>query len=1010
MKRIFLVGCLTLALAPLAWAGSAYYINNGQVNAFVTNVPQIDATNFVNNGLFNIFLQPTATTGFQSTQGGPPFDFSDTLNFTNTGGMFCDLGFLFENQPANLGTATMSSNFVNTSTGAIYANSFNSPFSSEIFIGGFPTLTVNAANIISPGLLDVGQNGLLSLNGNHIDLTRGSLGIDGLQSFGNGNGFFFFLGTQTTFANFGLFSDFWGLGMQSNTLKIPDVTLPNVDSSPFQATFFPSYAVVLNEDVFVPDATAYANTNEINASNFTYQVVFVGGTNTNITVSVGFEDSGTAFAIPTVQWLSVVTNNFGVTTTNTLYLQDEFGAQTNFALYTFFTGNSGAPQFSPTNYLFTPFDPTFGGFGFLSPGNAVYDPNVFFVQTGGLPATNQYSAWEVSVQPETFQPDPTVPGQTLYNIPGRIVLQASNYLDLTLATVSGPNYLNVTSTNHFVGSAQAQIESPNMDVNVGTTNGHLFVTNLVAPFLPRLNGTIDLYSARWTNVVNGVTNAFHILMVDSRLSGTALPLVQNFLVRSTNVVISDQLNIASNLLINATSLTITSNAPGSPAPFGELNLISPNIIWSNSLPALQYLTNSGVIIANNTTYFAEVENPPYFSNSFDGPYQAVVNHGTISTSGNTIWANYFENTGSGVTTNTNNFPITINTNIATLASSFGPISIQSPTAIMLNDDVFVTNGSLTIAAGNLTVSNTFIQCSAALTFSPTNSFNAAGSTWTNAWTVGNGINVLVKPPTGDLLGTVVLDSSPTGVNKLVSHVWAGNDFGVSTSGFFDNVALGQLVLNGQGINPTFSFSGSDANSHALYVDQIELLNFATNITQANVGYTAFSVDPNMMVYYADAIANGQDISERLDGSANGHVRWVPGYAGLFSGTNIVLNGVTNPPVNRALVTSRDIDSNGSGTNNYYQLLGGTYPLFTSTSVNLAISRTNHLGTNCMAISWMALFDSTNFLRYKTSLTSTNWITLTNFVQGPANSRVTVIDPVQPNGKRYYRVEIDPQQP
>ena len=41
-----------------------------------------------------------------------------------------------------------------------------------------------------------------------------------------------------------------------------------------------------------------------------------------------------------------------------------------------------------------------------------------------------------------------------------------------------------------------------------------------------------------------------------------LPLVQNFFVRSTNVYISDVVNVASNLLINATSLTITSNAPG----------------------------------------------------------------------------------------------------------------------------------------------------------------------------------------------------------------------------------------------------------------------------------------------------------------------------------------------------------------------------------------------------------------------------------------------------------------
>ncbi len=1008
MKRVFLVGWLTFALARVALGqASSFYINNGQLNAPPSDVPQIDATNFVNNGLFNINLTPVFNQGFNFNS-GPAFDFSDTQNFTNTGSMFCNFGFLFENQPPGNGPTNMSVNFINTSTGAIYANSANAAF--EPFISTtFPTMSILASNVVSPGTLDVGVDGLLNIIGNHVDLSRGSLGIDGVQSFNNLVGFFsFFNNNSTTFADFGIFPDYWGLGTQSNLLRIANVTLPNPSSPIFQVTNFPSYGTG-NQNIFVPGATAFANTNQVNASNFTYQVVFVGGTNTNITVSVGFEDAGADFAVPTVQWLSVITNNFGIVTTNTFYLQDFFGAETNFSLVTTFIGNGDAPLFSPINYVYTPFDPT-GDFSFLPTGNATYDPATFFTDTGGIPNTNQYAALEVLVQPETFQPDPTIPGQTLFNIPGRIVLNASNYMDLTLATVFGPNYLNVTSTNHFVGSAQAQIESPNMDVNVGTTNGLLFVTNLVAPFLPRFNGTIDTYSARWTNVINGVTNAFHILMVDSRLQATALPLVQNFLVRSTNVFISDVVNVASNLLINATSLTITSNAPGSPAPVGELNLISPNIIWSNSLPALKFLTNSGIIIANNTTYFAEVENPPYFPNSFNGPYQAVVNHGSISTFGNTIWANYFENTGSGVTTNTNNFPITISTNIATMASSFGPISIQSPTAIMENGGVFVTNGSLTITAGNLTISNVAMHCSGALTFSPTNQFNVGGSTWTNVWSVSNGFNLLIKPPTGDLLGTVLVDTSPTNVNKLVSHTWAGNDFGVSTAGFFNNVALGQLILNGRGVNCTFSFSGSDANPHALYVDQIELLNFATNITNPSVGYTAFSVDPNMMIYFADAMASGQDISERLDGSANGHVRWVPAFSGVFSGTNIVMGGVTNPLVNRALVMSKDIDSNGSGTNNFFQLQSGSYPIFNSANVNLAVAHTNHLGTNSVVISWEALFDSTNYLRYKTSLTGTNWITLTNFVQGPANSRVTVIDPVQANGKRYYKVEIDPQQP
>ncbi len=750
----------------------------------------------------------------------------------------------------------------------------------------------------------------------------------------------------------------------------------------------------------------------INGSNFTYQVVFVN-TNLGLSTDVRFEPA-TDLAIPVIQWLAIVTNAVtGQVSINTLYLSDSFGAFTNFQLVTNSSTLAGVGLSEPENYTFqTIYGGTSPSYTNFPHGDIPYLTNNIFNATS-KPETNQYTVFGVTLAPVTIIPDPTLTVSLITNLPGRISLRATNFLDLSFAKVTGANYLSLSSTNHFAGSPFAQIESPNMDVNVGTTNGMLFITNLVAPYLPRFNGTIDTYSARWTNIVGGITNAFHILMVDSKLSATASPLVQNFFVRSTNVYISDFVNVASNLLINATSLTITSNDPAAPTPIAGLNLISPNIIWSNSLPGVQFLTNWGIISVPNTTYFADVENPPYFTNSLIAPYQALVNHGTISTSGNTIWANYFENTGSGITTNTNTFPITISTNFATIASSFGPISIQSPTALMVNSGVFVASGSLSITAGNLNISNETLHASGALTFSPTNQFNGSGSTWTNVWSVGNGFNLLVKPPTGDLLGTVITDSSPVGVNKLVSHTWAGNDFGPSTAGFFNNVAIGQLILDGQGVNCSFYFTGTGAQN-ALYVDQIVLKDFATNNVGGipNVGYTALTnINTNMTIYFADAIAGNQDISERLDGQAGGRLRWVPSFAGVFSGTNVVMHGVTNALVNRALVTSQDIDSNGSSMGaNYYQLLNGSYPVFTSGNVNLTVAMTNQLGTKSMAISWEALYNSTNFLRYKTNFTSTNWVTLTNFIQGPVNSRVTVTDPVQINGRRFYKVEIDPQQP
>ena len=332
---------------------------------------------------------------------------------------------------------------------------------------------------------------------------------------------------------------------------------------------------------------------------------------------------------------------------------------------------------------------------------------------------------------------------------------------------------------------------------------------------------------------------------------------------------------------------------------------------------------------------------------------------------------------------------------------------------MGNSQMVAFNGDITIAAGSLSVSNHTLVTSGNLTLYVTNVLNSAtngsGAVWTNFWSDGNGFSLPIKPPTGDLLGTTVTNSCPGGFAQVV-NTWAGEDRGTSAAGFNNNVAVGHLILNGADTTSSFFFTGAGAEN-ALYVDLLDLQNGATNITDSSIGYTALSLDTNMSIYFADAVAGGQDISERLDGQAGGRLRWVPSYAGLFSGTNIVMNGVTNAPVNRALVTSRDINSNGgAGGANYYQLQNGNYPVFTAGNVNLTVATTNNQGTKSMVISWEALYNSTNYLRYKTDLTSTNWVVLTNFIQGPVNSRVTVTDPVQTNGRRYYKVEVDPQQP
>src|SRR5688572_19656272 len=104
MNRFLLSGLLGLVLLP--HRGSATddtFINSG----IITFPPQIDATNVINNGTFNLLTLL-------------PFDTSNTQNFTNTGTMIGSAGFRFDTTP-NVGTRRLAANFRNRVTGRITA-------------------------------------------------------------------------------------------------------------------------------------------------------------------------------------------------------------------------------------------------------------------------------------------------------------------------------------------------------------------------------------------------------------------------------------------------------------------------------------------------------------------------------------------------------------------------------------------------------------------------------------------------------------------------------------------------------------------------------------------------------------------------------------------------------------------------------------------------------------------------------------------------------------------------
>ena len=94
------------------------------------------------------------------------------------------------------------------------------------------------------------------------------------------------------------------------------------------------------------------------------------------------------------------------------------------------------------------------------------------------------------------------------------------------------------------------------------------------------------------------------------------------------------------------------------------------------------------------------------------------------------------------------------------------------------------------------------------------------------------------------------------------HSWPADDYGVSTRGYVNNLALGRLILDGQGSLSEFLFDGNGP-SRGMYIDFIEFQNYATNFNEA------IFVDPNLTIYFAGANVP----VEKLNGAAGGSAGW-----------------------------------------------------------------------------------------------------------------------------------------
>ena len=979
MKQQLLPGLAALALsfAPMAWGQPSQIWENFGIYQIPLGQDPIDALTFVNHKGASIDFA-----------GALLYNTFDTLNYTNEGLMNGNPGFDFETIPSNIGFAHRAASFVNQASGV-------GPNSGVINCSGgftfviFPTLpfgnltgsskcVVDATNIVNSGVITMNASSLVKLTGDNIDLSRGTLSMVNPSDV---PGLF----------NAGALDGYWGVGTSTSPFVFGDAT-PLLFTASLLSGVTPIHLVTprsfvqFYQQLVLPNPTTYLNDSGVVGSNRFVQAVFLVNTNLSIANSVFFNNFEIA-----VQWQWLATNwPGGAASTNYLYLTDNFGEVTNIGVA--ITGFSGPrPTSTPINYTFVEGTPFFGVPTF--PSQLPTDVFDFIV------VTQQYAAYEAIFTAGTSLPT-DVAGGNVTNVAGRIEVTADKNLDLSHTHISALNYALLSSTNHFLGSSHALISSPNLDINLRTTNGVFAVTNLVAPFLNHLSGTIDLWSCRWTNVdAANVTNSYHVLYVDSRLAPITTPLIQNLKLVVTNsfgapnnLLISDILNVSSNLTLNAERLTLVTNETDQFVHAGELNLIGPQIVWSTSTAGVQYLTNWGVIRTRNAVFFGGSRSqPPYNTNLVDIPYQVFVNHGGVTNQATLIWAKYFEDTGGAFDTGAGSF-----------------ILQKADFAFLTNGVINAVDGAVSFSSGSLFASNFVVAAGGALTLDISgvlddSTFSAGGADFVtnkNVWTA-SGMNLPQYPAQATLLSTTISNTAPS--YAPVRNVWAAQDRGCSPSGFVNNAAIGRLILDGEDPDSLFIFTGAGANN-ALYVDSLEFLNsIATNVDELK-NYVGVQIDPNMKIYYGQALANGVSIAERLNGKNGGRFCWVSDYnTGFFSSTNLVYpNGTTNR-LNTALVTACDIDSNGNGIPNCVD--PAPIPVLSPGALALAVSLTNS-PEQAAVITWTGFPATTNWLYSASASTATNWQLVTNFVfTGPFPGRVTVMDKVKTDAPRFYRVRV-----
>jgi len=1010
-----LLGCL-LAVPWFAGAQQATYISPPIVPVPPSLYPpNVNATTFINAGVWNI----------SSAALNIPYETASTLNYTNSGTMNCAIGWEFDYGPYPSGVRSWSANFLNNNVGTISALD---TFANTIFVGGITSvggvseLLISATNIVNQGLLTVGSYGKMVLNGSGVNLSRSGLEVTPITEVGSSTIKTNFTPDTAIYDEYwlGTPNQFYWNGSPWSGTEIYQASFVNVGipcgtadetigplipqaSDSYVTGVNPGMLVTTNLDGTVnPPVTIY--------SNIVKQAVFAYASDPAITPSVLFGPSlgPTNYFLPmAAQFITYATNMVTKQLqASTIYVVDDLAAVgTNGMLFQNSYRNSGgictAPTYRPNSVVVQRSEPNEyanGSSGFGTPPADFFYFSGIETNTYTVPPPTNYTYYSnyyvigkgdaYSALVDNLAAEPPA-GFSITNAPGRIEVYAKD-IDLTKVRMSAAGLIKIQASN-LISSAGATMDCQNLSYNLGSTNGLLNITNLAGQSVQRLHGTVSEWSMVWTNYLiqvyqNYVTNSaatnapffsrsditnvtevdLAITVVDGGSLLTTVPVsVLNLTLHSTNMIVSDTMNVANTLLFDGQSLTIN----------GGLVLDPINLpTWSSVIaPTLRYFTNNGDL---------QIANSAHFGSDGATNYAVFANNGTITAGSETINSGVFLSGGSQ-TALAGYYATMVSGKVENGSISSGQGAQFAATTLKLNQ--------ATITAGDQ------------LYFYVTGSLFDAGGGSGNILTCNNGFDLAVKPTTGDLLGTALETITPTFAS--VSHYWSGLDKGVSSAGYTNNEAVGQLILN-EGAGSQFVFHATGV-TNAIYVDLLDLSQCPDFLDPS-----VLTIDPNFVIYYAATKlpssftvppnTNGipQEPEEFLNGQLGGHLVWVNSFAGPNSSVDVLINGQT-VQVNKALRYSKIIDSNGNGIANYYDSNPFNLPpavLFGSMATN------NPPPGNKFAISWTAAANTVYQVQYSTNIAPAVWTPLLSYTNSAPNSvGVTVWDTNALARQRFYRV-------